>query len=281
MASGALAAMAYIVFEGSLVGIFSYFASDALDQWFGWTVNWLVLAVVCIAVIAVLGYFDISRRRDGPRRVPRRRGGAARRAGGLGARQGRSRTASRSARSTRSRRSPPARGRRVRRRRRSGAPLAAGSAAIGLFFAFWSWVGFETTAVYGEESRNPRSGSCRRRRCSPWSGSASSTRSCPWMVIAGNGAAGHRRQGRERLDRAVHRPRRGQPRRALDRRRLPGADRLRLVRLRAGLPQRRVALHVRDRPRDPGAAPLARRDPPDARLAAPGLRRADRHHRWS
>jgi amino acid transporter len=25
-----------------------------------------------------------------------------------------------------------------------------------LFFAFWSWVGFETTAVYGEESRNPK-----------------------------------------------------------------------------------------------------------------------------
>jgi amino acid transporter len=31
-----------------------------------------------------------------------------------------------------------------------------GLAGIGLFFAFWSWVGFETTAVYGEESRNPK-----------------------------------------------------------------------------------------------------------------------------
>ncbi len=37
-----------------------------------------------------------------------------------------------------------------------GTAAAAGSAAIGLFFAFWSWVGFETTAVYGEESRNPK-----------------------------------------------------------------------------------------------------------------------------
>ena len=37
-----------------------------------------------------------------------------------------------------------------------GTTIAAGSAAIGLFFAFWSWVGFETTAVYGEESRNPK-----------------------------------------------------------------------------------------------------------------------------
>ena len=32
----------------------------------------------------------------------------------------------------------------------------AGSAGIGLFFAFWSWVGFESTAMYGEESRNPK-----------------------------------------------------------------------------------------------------------------------------
>ena len=37
-----------------------------------------------------------------------------------------------------------------------GTAAAAGSMAIGLFFAFWSWVGFETTAVYGEESRNPK-----------------------------------------------------------------------------------------------------------------------------
>ncbi len=28
--------------------------------------------------------------------------------------------------------------------------------ALGLFFAFWSWVGFESTAMYGEESRDPK-----------------------------------------------------------------------------------------------------------------------------
>ena len=39
----------------------------------------------------------------------------------------------------------------------TGATLAvAGTAGIGLFFAFWSWVGFESTAMYGEESRNPK-----------------------------------------------------------------------------------------------------------------------------
>src|SRR5262249_27212561 len=38
----------------------------------------------------------------------------------------------------------------------SGTDLAAGAAAIGLFFAFWSWVGFEMAPNYGEESRDPK-----------------------------------------------------------------------------------------------------------------------------
>ncbi len=34
--------------------------------------------------------------------------------------------------------------------------LGAGAVGIGLFFAFWSWVGFETAPNYGEESRDPK-----------------------------------------------------------------------------------------------------------------------------
>src|SRR6202521_4424409 len=34
--------------------------------------------------------------------------------------------------------------------------LAAGIPAIGLFFAFWSWVGFEMAPNYGEESKHPK-----------------------------------------------------------------------------------------------------------------------------
>ncbi|PZS38199.1 MAG: APC family permease [Pseudonocardiales bacterium] len=34
--------------------------------------------------------------------------------------------------------------------------LVAGAVGIGLFFAFWSWVGFEMAPNYGEESRNPK-----------------------------------------------------------------------------------------------------------------------------
>jgi len=34
--------------------------------------------------------------------------------------------------------------------------VAAGAAGIGIFFAFWSWVGFEMAPNYGEESKNPK-----------------------------------------------------------------------------------------------------------------------------
>jgi len=34
--------------------------------------------------------------------------------------------------------------------------LAAGAVGVGLFFAFWSWVGFEMAPNYGEESRDPK-----------------------------------------------------------------------------------------------------------------------------
>src|SRR5204863_8170061 len=37
-----------------------------------------------------------------------------------------------------------------------GSAIAAGAAGIGIFFAFWWWVGFEMAPNYGEESRNPK-----------------------------------------------------------------------------------------------------------------------------
>src|SRR3989440_6610622 len=37
-----------------------------------------------------------------------------------------------------------------------GAGLAAGGAGIGIFFAFWSWVGFEMAPNYAEESKDPK-----------------------------------------------------------------------------------------------------------------------------
>lgn len=34
--------------------------------------------------------------------------------------------------------------------------LTAPAVGIGFFFAFWSWIGFETTAIYGEETTDPK-----------------------------------------------------------------------------------------------------------------------------
>ena len=186
MASGALAAMAYIVFEGSLIGIFSFFTNDALNRWIEVDVNWLLIALAGIVGIALFGHFDINIAAaflgvaliaevvllgalafsvlfsgggpDGllPEAInPLNAFKDLEEGGGLGLAI-------------------------------DGQAIAAGSAAIGLFFAFWSWVGFETTAVYGEESRNPRS-IVPRATLIAVVGLGLFYTFVSWMMIAGNG----------------------------------------------------------------------------------------------
>jgi amino acid transporter len=188
MASGALATMAYVVFEGSLIGIFAFFSNDALNRWIGVDVNWLLIALVGIAAIGVFGYFDINIAAaflgvtliaevlllgalaiavlfsgggpDGliPEAVnPLNAFKSLAEGGGVGALI-------------------------------DGEAVAAGSAAIGLFFAFWSWVGYETTAVYGEESRNPRR-IVPRATLLAVVGLGTFYTFVSWMMIAGNGKA--------------------------------------------------------------------------------------------
>jgi amino acid transporter len=151
MAAGMLATFAYVVFEGSLIGGCAYFANDAVNTIFGVNVPWLLFAIGAIVIIAALCHFHISLtaailgvtltaevlillalaatvifKGGGPdgfmlnQTVLLNNAFQSLPAGAF------------------------------------GTAAAAGSMAIGLFFAFWSWVGFETTAVYGEESRNPK-----------------------------------------------------------------------------------------------------------------------------
>jgi len=186
MASGALATMAYVVFEGSLIGIFAYFGNDALNRWFDVNVNWLLLAFVGMIVIGLFGYYDINIAAaflgvtlvaevlllgalgfsvlfsgggpDGllPQAVnPLNAFKDLAEGGGVGAVV-------------------------------DGQAIAAGSAAIGLFFAFWSWVGYETTAVYGEESRNPKH-IVPRATLIAVVGLGTFYTFVSWMMIAGNG----------------------------------------------------------------------------------------------
>ncbi|VEG58275.1 amino acid permease-associated protein [Mycolicibacterium aurum] len=145
MASGMIITMAYIVFEGSLIGIFSYFFADFAATQFGISVPWLAPAILMLVLNCVLTYFDVNLTAKvlgvfliteifmlslGALAVLFRGGGpegfvVAETLNPIGAFT-------------------------------AAEGIVGASAGLGLFFAFWSWVGFESTAMYGEESKDPK-----------------------------------------------------------------------------------------------------------------------------
>ena len=155
LGTGFAAVVAYSVFVPALAGGFAYFAQLKLAQigtatglnWLGY-IQWPWLALFMVAVISAITYFDIRF--------------SARLLGVLLIGEivfliifdafmfGRGLTTSTA--QTLDAINPikafqgfPATG-----------ALAAGIPAIGLFFAFWSWVGFEMAPNYGEESKDPK-----------------------------------------------------------------------------------------------------------------------------
>ncbi|WP_101951482.1 APC family permease [Mycobacterium sp. 3519A] len=145
MASGVLITMAYVVFEGSLIGIFSFFFQNLMQSLFGVHIHWILPALLMLVLNSVLAFYDINIAAKvlgvfliteivmlslGALAVLVHGGGpdgfaASQTINPVGAFQGAS-------------------------------GVVGASAGLGLFFAFWSWVGFESTAMYGEESRNPK-----------------------------------------------------------------------------------------------------------------------------
>jgi amino acid transporter len=139
MAMGFASVAAYAVFEASLAGGFAYFLNLKIP------LPWPYLALLMVAVIAILTYFDVKL--------------SAWILGialigevvillifDIGV------FSSSSANVQAAAINP------INAFKGFEAPegLAAGAAAIGLFFAFWSWVGFEMAPNYGEESRDPK-----------------------------------------------------------------------------------------------------------------------------
>lgn len=182
MASGLIAAVAYIIFEASLIGGFSYFASEYVLKPAGINVNWMIIAAIGIIVIAVLTYYSVTLAAGvlGVTLVLEvlllgalglsvlfKGGPDGYMFGEI---------------------VPPQNAFTSLPEDAFGTGVAAGVAAIGIFFAFWSWVGFETTAVYGEESKNPK-------RNVPIAtmiaviGLGLFYTFMSWMVVVGNGAA--------------------------------------------------------------------------------------------
>lgn len=154
LGAGFLTALAYIVFEASIIGIFAFFANDTFKSLFGVDIHWIVFAIAMLIANAVLTYFDINLAAKvlgvfliteifmlALMAVSVVFTGGGPQGWSLGSLNPFNAFHSLSG----SVLGP------------DGASLAVvGSAGVGLFFAFWSWVGFESSAMYGEESKNPK-----------------------------------------------------------------------------------------------------------------------------
>jgi len=144
MAAAVNITLTYIVFEAALVGVFGFFCANMVHSLFGLEVPWIVFSLGMLVANGLLGWFEISLTSKvlgtclileiimlslmacgvlfnggGPQ------GMVVESINPLNA-------------------------------FRSAEGVVGASAGIGLFFAFWSWVGFESSAMYGEESRNPK-----------------------------------------------------------------------------------------------------------------------------
>src|SRR5689334_21683641 len=146
LATGICGALAYSLFEVSLLGGFAYFASNNFNDWFGWHIPWIWFALFAALLISVLCFFhvELSVRVLGVALVGEviiltifdllvfGQGGSN--ANGI---QFESLNM-------------------FKLTDPSGIPGSAALAAgVGLFLAFWSWVGFEAIPNYAEESKNP------------------------------------------------------------------------------------------------------------------------------
>ncbi|MEU9241275.1 APC family permease [Streptomyces sp. NPDC048385] len=138
LASGLLATFAYVVFEPALIGIFSVFANTTLKDQTGLDVPWWAFAILMLAINATGTWFGVS---VAEKLLVVLLGTEVTVLAAMA----------------------------VSVALHGGGPhgftfgpvnpvnaFKGTSAGLGLFFAFWSWVGFESTAMYGEESRDPK-----------------------------------------------------------------------------------------------------------------------------
>lgn len=189
---GYMVVFCYSVFEAAIIGIFAYFGHGVFIDQLGLDIPWPYFAFACILINAILAYFDISF--------------AAKVLSVLliteiailavtsvavlvhgGGPDGLMPQAVNPANAFKA----------------NGLLVAA--PGLAMFIAFWSWTGFESTVMYGEESRNPR-------KIIPIATIIAVTgvglfyTFVSWMAVAGNGAAGSisRAQSANPLDMFFH-----------------------------------------------------------------------------
>ena len=151
MSAGITSLACYSIFEASLTGLFAFFGNKWLSEHFGINVPWVVLALLMVAVIAVLSFRDVK--------LSAKILGAALVAEVvilvifvLGVVVREERHQFNSGESLNIFKVYTA----LPEQTVGTVAIPAGAAAVGVFMAFWSWVGFEMAPNYAEESRDPK-----------------------------------------------------------------------------------------------------------------------------
>lgn len=151
MSAGISSLACYSIFEASLTGLFAFFGNSWLQSHLGINVPWLVLALIMIAVTALLAYRDVklSAQLLGIALILEVLILVIFALGVIFAKSGTS--FSGEALNIFNVTVP------VAEQKVGEVAIGAGAAAVGIFMAFWSWVGFEMAPNYAEESRDPKS----------------------------------------------------------------------------------------------------------------------------
>lgn len=150
MSAGFASLASYSVFEASLTGLFSFFGNSWLQSHFGINIPWIWLALLMILLTSILSYQDvqISAKILGVALVLEVVMLLIFDAGVILAKEG---TNFSLESLNLARVMTPVAAQKV-----GSVDIAAGAAAVGIFMAFWSWVGFEMAPNYAEESRDPK-----------------------------------------------------------------------------------------------------------------------------
>ena len=150
MSAGFTSLACYSLFEASLSGLFAFFGNKWFNEHFGFNIPWLVLALIMIMLIGLLAYRDVklSVRVLGTALVAEvimlvvfvigvatAKGGTSYSLDSLNLFKVYTPLAAQTV---------------------GTVVIPVGAAAVGVFMAFWSWVGFEMAPNYAEESRDPK-----------------------------------------------------------------------------------------------------------------------------
>jgi amino acid transporter len=150
MAAGLASFASYSVFEASLSGIFAFFANAWLVSHFDVNISWIWLALLSIGICGLFSYLDVRLSAGilGVALVLEVIMLALFNYGVITATSGTS--FSLESLNVLKVLTP------VTAQKVGDVEIAAGAAAVGIFMAFWSWVGFEMAPNYAEESKDPK-----------------------------------------------------------------------------------------------------------------------------